>query len=154
MPKRKPLTQEQAESRYQQAISAAENLMGDSELAGEIESAGIDAWLESKGYTVKENPSTRRVNAMANDNTLPTDLGVLTKPELAGEVQDAEETLDAIWDHALVTDDPDYEGLSDSEKIEWLEEAIDAICDECNAYDAERFPVDETDEDEHELTAR
>ncbi len=144
--KKKIWTLEQAESHQRRAVAAALNLQNDPTLADELEILAPEEYAERRGFQIINNPSIRRANEMPT-TTLPEDLQPLTKPELGNELLDAEETLDNIWGETLVTDTEEYEAISDAQKVNALELALDNITDFCNGYDEERFPIEESDDE-------
>jgi len=100
----KVLTREQAQARKDAAVRFAENVLGDSDKADDIESEGLDDWVERKRITLIDNP--RRNSSMANGNGDPR-----TKAELLDEIdqlqqenQDLQDALDAVAD--IVTGGP------------------------------------------------
>jgi anti-sigma28 factor (negative regulator of flagellin synthesis) len=156
---RKPRDGEEAERRFQQAIAFTRDVRGDEQAARDIEEAGLDAWLESKGWDALENPgrtkpkTQRRTQAMttllrqnpATGQEEEVDVSKLSVAELRQAVEDvtadhdrADEALSEIADLILSFEDGEIDAS----------DLADEIWDVLTEYSPEDYPADDEEEDE------
>jgi hypothetical protein len=86
----KILTRDQAQSRKDEAVRFAENVLDDPDLADSISSEDLDDWVSRKGITLVSNPKARSLK-MANGN------GNMTKADLEDAVDSALDILQGAY---------------------------------------------------------
>jgi hypothetical protein len=161
---RKPKDREEATRRFQQAIAFTRDVRGDPEAAADIEAAGLDAWLESKGWGL-ENPSPRNNNPLRRgDDVMSTillenpatgefdevDLSTLDKPSLLRAAEQMRESLQN-WEAAGSTIGDAIEAFEAGE-IDASDLADDAW-EALSEIDPEEYPPDDEAEGEEEQAA-
>jgi hypothetical protein len=83
----KILTREQAQSRKDQAVRFAENVLDDPDKADDIESEPLDDWIERKKITLVDNTGKRSLRKMANGET---------KQDLMDQIADLQDENDFL----------------------------------------------------------
>lgn len=149
MAKRKPLTLDQIAARQDKAVAFLRNVVGDADKADEIESLSVEEYADRKGFTIA-NPAKSKGARAAILNLTPTRrtaMATATKAETEERLDQAEETLDNVWDEVLKTDD------IENPTVEQLQDIIDNIADCLNEYDPDEYDVIASQDEEEDEAA-
>ena len=106
--KDKKRTYAQVEAAQRRAISAAENLTQDDDLADEIESLSVEEYAERKGFEIVENPHKKGGGIMSRIQQLESELENANN-RITELEEEREDVLSALGMEVVEEDDEDDE---------------------------------------------
>jgi hypothetical protein len=138
---KKDKTYEQAEAMQAKAARFLRDVVGDEDKANEIEGLSVEEYADRKGLRLMNPAPDRTKSQTRSKKTMAANSDPRTKDQILESEQMLLSLLDDIWNEGVIANDKD--------EID-AEEAVDVISDLLNEFDADRFPVEEEDEDEIE----